>query len=1144
MLVDGSNKVSDYSFQQGEQATMYFRLIKNGYALNTQEFIELSIKFVDNRNASLNYTVKATQADVVDKNGEKLVPIVVPVNVTSSDSLFTLTPTLKITGSTKQLPTFSLAIFAKESAEMVYVRQVINQFNEVLASYAGMIKTDMLNAPNGVATTDSKNKVSEINLASKYKDHTAMSVVTGKPHGITINSQGQMEYLDPIDGKYKLVQNQHNPNVPKVPPVITIKDSVVTVKHDPTTLLSLQKWDYDEITNAVYFQNFGNRFNGNTFIIDKVGRYTLYYRTTDGKEYLVYFDVIETDLSIIPPTINFNLGTGTVKHNVNTKVALQKFAIGIHDVDYFETNGEIIYNNAFEVDEAGTYTLFYQVEDGRKYVMQFEVTASDLPPVNIMPTITLSKGVATVTHDATTKVAVQKYDYGSHDVVYFATNGKTVIGKSFPVDKVGVYTYYYKTEAGYEFALPVNVKLEDLPEITPPTITVFNGTVTVKFRTDMNVVMKKWDIGTRSIQYFAANGIIFTGETFDVEVAGAYTLYYKLQDGREFVEIFDVAQSDLKQPHVIPDVTKGDSKFIVNFKPTDEVVLRKWEDGARDISYFQTSGKTVNTSTITVSDIGFYTFYYKLKDGEEHVINIEMRKQDMKQVQPTIAISKGIATVTHGRWMDLQIQKWTLGTQPVEYFQSNGIEVINGKFLVDVAGSYSLYYRATWGDEFVVPFEVKDSQLANPHTPPTITIVNGIVTVTYTAGDVVTAQKWDQGNRDISYFRVESNGNTFTGNTFKVTAIGSYTLYYKLDTERDYVKTFTVQNSNLPAPFIHPTINLSNGIATVINHPTTILGTQKWAKGSQNVAYFATSGNPLVDFKFNYTEEGAYTVYTKTNDGREFVTETIVTENDLPVPRIDPTITIVESIATLSYNPRVKVVSQKFDYGSKSLAYFETQGEIVTGLTFEVSKIGTHTFYYERTDGEKYVFNFNVTEDMLKVPTPIITFDKRVATVTYADTVTVVSEKYAEGVKDVAYFQADGIVISNHKFNLTKEGTYTLYYKVRDGREYTSVFMVSNDDLNIHIPPTITVNDTTVTVSYMPNVESQVTSKKWDSGSKTPEYFETSGNDLASNTFVANSLGVNTYYYEYRGEGFVIEFFVWIPPTFTIKYGVVRVQNG
>lgn len=1142
--VDGSVKVSDYSFQQGEQATIYFRMIRKNYILDTQELQELTIKFVNNSDASNNYTVIANQSNVVTKDGEKLISVQLPVNLVNSKSLFTANPTIKLASGTNKLPTFVIAIYEKDSVEMNYVRQVINQFNALLANYAGLIKTDLLNTPNGVAMTDSKNKVLEENLSNKFKLHTEMLITNSEPHGIRLNHQGQMEYLDPADNKWKLVQNQHNPNIPTVPPVITVKDSLVTVTHDPTTLLSLQKWDYDEINNVSYFQNFGNRFNGSTFTVDKAGRYTLYYKTTNGKEYLVYFDVVATDLAIIPPTITIVRGVATVKHNTNTKVTLQKFAKGNQVADWFDTNGEIIYNNTFEVTEIGTHTLFYQVEDGRKYVMLFEVTQTQLPPVNIMPTIKVEKGIVTVEHDSTTKLGLQKYDFGEKDVTYFQTDGKTIIGKTFPVDKVGIYTYYYKTVAGDEFALPVNVKVEDLPEVVAPEITVFNGVVTVKFIPTMKVIMKKWDSGIRSVQHFSVNGIILTGETFEVTVAGDYTVYYKLEDGREFVEAFNVTQADLKQPHVIPNVSKGDSKFVVEFKPTDDVILRKWDEGVRDIAYFQVSGKTVNTSTITVTKVGQYTFYYKLRDGEEHVINVDMRNQDMKQVPPIISISKGVATVTHGEFMLLDIQKWDVGSRTIQYFQTDGNIVDDGRFLVNTAGSHSLYYRATWGDEFVIEFDVKESQLAQPHVPPTITVKSGVVTVEYSPDDVIVAQKWSSGNRSVDYFRVDGNGTEFTGNKFNVTTIGTYTLYYKLDNERDYVKTFIVQSNMLPTPFVPPTIDLNRGVATVKNHSTTVLGSQKWDIGSRDVAYFSTNGNNLVNFKFTYSEVGIYTVYTKLEDEREFVTEVEVTETDLPLPRIDPTITIVDSVATIKYDNRVVAVEQKWAVGSKSLAYFETDGNIITGNTFEVSEVGTHTFYYEREDGEKYIFIFNVEEGMLRIPVPTITFDKRIATVTYADGVNVTLEKFAEGIRDVAYFTTDGTVIQNHQFPVTVAGTYTLYYKVRDGREFVSVFMVSADDLNLHTPPTITVEGDAVTVSYLPTVESQVTSKKWDTGNRTPEYFETAGNELASNTFTAHSLGVNSYYYEYRGEGFVIEFFVWIPPTFIKKYGVVRVQNG
>lgn len=1121
--VDGKFKVSSYAFKQREKSTIMFRLLQNNYLFDTAKFSKLSIDFVDDKNASNRYKVESFQSNVTDVTGEKLVSMLLPNNMLETVTTYVAYPKITVNNKIVQLPSFSIICYDKDTAEMLYVRQVTIYFNSVYAKYANMIKKDIVGKPNGVAKTDANNKVPDNNFPTRYKTHPDELLLNKEVHGGRINKRGQLEYLDPSDNTWKLAKNQPDTSLPHVPPVITVKDSLVTIKHDQTTILSNQKWEYGEVLVPSYFDTKGTKFSGNTFTVTKTGIHTYWYKTTDGKVYLMQFTVNPIDLAIIPPRIDIVNGNATVTHDKNTKVVLQKFGKDKHDVDWFDTNGEIVYDNKFKVETVGEYTLFYQVEDGRKFTITFLISESQLPPKHIPPSISLSKGVVTITHDASTRLSIQKYSFGSKGIPFFQTGGTTFVGKTFPVIEEGIYTYYYKIDSGMEYVLEIKVTMNDLPEHIPPKITTTDGIVTVTHNSKTVVTLQKFAMGAQSVSYFIIDGTVVLNNTFKVDSAGLYTLYYKIADGREFAQQFTVLESELKQPHIPPTVSKGDGKFTLAFTTGERFAIRKWDKGNKDLGYFRVDGNgtTTNNNVIAVDDIGDYTYYYKLADGTDYVVLVNMDYPDMPQTKPTIAISKGIAKVTHGKWMRLEIQKFDIGSRDVQYFENSGIEIINNTFEVTEVGIYTLYYKSTWGMEKVELFQVLDNHLAAPHVPPTITIVSGIATVKYSTGDVATLQKWTFGDKNIDWF--QTSGTAFTGNKFTVTQTGVHTLYYKLDNGKEYKLNFTVQTSMLPAPFVHPVVSFSKGVATVTNHASTVLGSQKWEIGNKDVAYFGTGGKNLVNFKFPVETAGEYTVYTKLADGREFVTVVIATNNDLPTPRIDPVITIVEGLATVKYDPQIVPVLQKWDIDSHDVSYFATKGNTISGFTFNVTKLGVHSFYYKREDGREYAFDFTVEASQIPTPKPVITHVKGDVTITHNPSVTVALQKWAVGVQDIAYFQTNGAIVVDNKFTVTDAGLYTVYYKVADGREYVTTFVITEEELNPHTPPTFTFDDSDVTVLWDTAVEALVTAKKWDAGQKDVAWFTTNGIDVVNNKFNIGENKTFTFYYIYNGRPYIVE---------------------
>ncbi len=207
MDIDGKVKVSDYSFAQLERASYLFRLIKNNYPLDMSLFNTLTIVFKNSENTSQTFTVNANRNDIVTINNEKLVRVQLPDDMLRSDTIYNASPTIKVSNYSEILPTFSLVVYKKDSAEMNYVRQVIGQFNEIFGLYVNLIKNNKLDVANGVAKTDSNNKILEEYLPTLYKNHINTNIGAGMVHGLDLDSDGKLVYYDPVDGQTKLVKS-------------------------------------------------------------------------------------------------------------------------------------------------------------------------------------------------------------------------------------------------------------------------------------------------------------------------------------------------------------------------------------------------------------------------------------------------------------------------------------------------------------------------------------------------------------------------------------------------------------------------------------------------------------------------------------------------------------------------------------------------------------------------------------------------------------------------------------------------------------------------------------------------------------------------------------------------------------------------
>lgn len=221
-------------------------------------------------------------------------------------------------------------------------------------------------------------------------------------------------------------------------------------------------------------------------------------------------------------------------------------------------------------------------------------------------------------------------------------------------------------------------------------------------------------------------------------------------------------------------------------------------------------------------------------------------------------------------------------------------------------------------------------------------------------------------------------------------------------------------------------------------------------------------------------------------------------------------VTVADGLATVEYFGLPSVVTQKWMNGDRNLTYFNTQGNVFTGLTFPVTVSGLHTLYYQDSNGNKYTRVFNVNSADLNNPQIMVDVEDSVATVTIDRPVTV--KKWAQGIRDIAYFQYNGTTFTGNTFNVTDVGFYSVYAKEATGEESVYVFEVTNDMI---ITPVInlTVVDSVANVTHTPNYTIQTS--KWDNGSQNVEYFSSNGTAFTNNTFNVTQVGLITVYHKY-----------------------------
>lgn len=340
----------------------------------------------------------------------------------------------------------------------------------------------------------SKNGTAFEGNSFKVSENAVYTVYARDDAGNEAVASIQVKNIDKIKPEIGLSMN---------PTEVTSQDVTVTADiTDDLSGIEEKRWEVGHRDTSYFKAGGGNVIQGNSFVIEQNGSYSVYARDKAGNETVKTFEIENIDKSplvifLAPDPNTWTNKDVTVDIIVNASkegmIETVKYAKDDRDMAFFQTGGTTLNSLSFNVTNNGVYTAYVKDKGGNEAVQTIEISTID----RIAPTLDLSVAAKPITEGLEVRLKVtekdsgvnlQKWAKGDQALSYFrnSDNGNHILGTSFFVKEKGIYTVYVTDEAGNEAIKTINIDNVDLD--LPPTPT-FKATPTEPTDGDVTITI-------------------------------------------------------------------------------------------------------------------------------------------------------------------------------------------------------------------------------------------------------------------------------------------------------------------------------------------------------------------------------------------------------------------------------------------------------------------------------------------------------------------------------------------------------------------------------------------------------------------------------------------------------------------------------
>ena len=378
------------TFRMNDNAILIFDLFDNG--------VEFPIN--DSTSAEIIHTspsgiVVSRDAEFIYVNGKKVITFKYANYELFEDGIYKVTLVVKNNDEQISFQPYATVIYheGESSSTLIDLIKSLNIYiNDAMLKLRDAVMIWEKGVPNGVASLDANGRIpfNQMPLEiANFERHIRTLIYDESVHGTRITKPNDDPNVDAGIYQYYIPPDNRWQNVGFSPDCtgsgggatelldvsLDKNNGIITVTYIGVPTVVEQKWDYGE-RDTNYFANNGTLFTGNSFTVDRIGTYTLYYKDSNGTEYVRVFTMTQSDF--VTPTIDVMVERGDVTVTISEPTSIKKWAKGQRDIPYFQSQGNTFTGSTFTVDEIGWYTIYYKTTNGAEYIYQFEVDYSIL----------------------------------------------------------------------------------------------------------------------------------------------------------------------------------------------------------------------------------------------------------------------------------------------------------------------------------------------------------------------------------------------------------------------------------------------------------------------------------------------------------------------------------------------------------------------------------------------------------------------------------------------------------------------------------------------------------------------------------------------------------------------------------------------